>query len=106
MILENSGPNLALVEFAHALKLVVLYGLTAQCLLHAATFFVYLSELTAACLSVALILALALITAAVESVAVKLRWRATPEFIAYALTMSLFATGGALIGGMYARNGI
>ena len=33
MHLENSGKNLALVEFAHLLKMVVLFGLSAECLL-------------------------------------------------------------------------
>lgn len=106
MIIENSGSNLALIEFAHALKLTVLYGLISQCLLHAATYVVVLSETLSFVLSIALIVGLALFTAAIESVAVKLRWRATPEFIAYALTMSLFATGAALIGGMYASHGL
>lgn len=105
MIIENSGRNLGLVEYTHALKLVVLYGLAGQCLLHALTRVVVLTDLVACLASLVLILLLALLTAVVESTAVKLRWRATPEFIAYALTMSLFATGAAL-GGMYARHGL
>lgn len=106
LIIENSGKNLALVEFTHFLKMAVLYGLTSQCLLHAATYFVHLSQLAAGLLSVGLILILAVFTAVIESVAVKLRWRATPEFIGYALTMSLLAAGGALIGEIYARHGL
>ncbi len=57
-------------------------------------------------LSIALILFMAVVTAFIESAAVKLRWRATPDFIAYALTASLFATAGALIGGSYAHHGL
>jgi formate hydrogenlyase subunit 4 len=104
MILENSGKNLALVEFAHLLKMVVLYGLSAQCLLHAATFFWPLSQVNLGILSVVGILVMATTTAMIEAVAVKLQWRRTPEFIAFALTISLFATVGALIGGLYARH--
>ncbi len=44
-------------------------------------------------------------TAMIEAaVAVKLQWRRTPEFIAFALTVSLFAVVGALIGGLYVRH--
>jgi formate hydrogenlyase subunit 4 len=126
MILENSGKNLAIVEFAHLLKMVVLYGLAAQCLLHAATYLgtvgpavqhlPYLPALSLGLqnilgnqvylgiLSVLGIFFLAACTAMIEAVAVKLQWRRAPEFIAYALTISLFATVSALIGGLYARH--
>lgn len=104
MILENSGKNLALVEFTNMLKMVVLYGLSSQCLLHAASYFFHLSALALGILSVLGILAVAACTAIVEAVAVKLQWRRTPEFIAYSLTIALFAMVGALIGGLYARH--
>ena len=35
MTLENSGRNLALVEYAHYLKMAILLGLSGQCFLHA-----------------------------------------------------------------------
>ena len=35
MILENSGPNLALTEYTHYLKMCILLGLSGQCFLHA-----------------------------------------------------------------------
>ncbi len=106
MTLENSGKNLALVEFTHALKMVVLFGLTTQCLLHALTSVVELTFAARAILSVVGILAVGFVTAMNESVSVKMQWTRTPEFIAYALTMGLFATAGALIGGLYARHGL
>ncbi|HEY9871363.1 MAG TPA: NADH-quinone oxidoreductase subunit H, partial [Candidatus Obscuribacterales bacterium] len=34
MIIENSAKNLALVEYTYALRMAVLYGLSAQCLLN------------------------------------------------------------------------
>jgi formate hydrogenlyase subunit 4 len=104
MILENSGRNLALVEFAHQLKLVVLYGLSVQCLLHAATYFGRISELWLGIWSVIGILGLGAVTGIIESSNVKLQWRRAPEFIAYAITISLFAAVSALIGGFYARH--
>ncbi len=106
MILENSGKNLALVEFAHLLKMVVLYGLSVQCLLHATTCICQLSESARGILSIVGILSIASITAIIEAVSVKLQWRRTPEFIAYVLTISLFAVAAALIGGLYAHHGI
>jgi formate hydrogenlyase subunit 4 len=108
MILENSGKNLALVEFSHLVKMVVLFGLTLQCLLHAATIgniYVY-EPYSWGFISIAGILGMALVTGLVESLSVKLQWRRTPEFIAYALTMSFFAIAGALIGGSNARHGL
>jgi formate hydrogenlyase subunit 4 len=106
MHIEHSGKNLALVEFTHLLKMVVLYGLSAQCLLHAATYLWRFDQVLGGVFSIVLILGMALFTAFIESASVKLRWRATPDFIAYALTASLFATAGALIGGAYARHGL
>ncbi len=104
MILENSGKNLALVELSHLLKMIVLYGLSAQCLLHGLSFLIPYKPTLFGILSVALILVLAFTTGVLESVLSKLQWRRTPEFVAYALTMSLFAMGGALIGGAFASH--
>jgi formate hydrogenlyase subunit 4 len=98
MILENSGKNLALVEFSHLVKMVVLFGLAVQCLLHAARYIYKFDPFAWGFLSIAGILGMALVTGMVESFSVKLQWRRTPEFIAYALTMSFFAIAGALIG--------
>ena len=106
MILENSGKNLALVEFAHLVKMVVLFGLTVQCLLHAATYTYIFEPFAWGFLSIAGILGMGLVTGMVESFSVKLQWRRTPEFIAYALTMSFLAIAGALIGGSYVRHGL
>jgi formate hydrogenlyase subunit 4 len=106
MHLENSGKNLALVEFTHFLKMAVLYGLSAQCMLHGLTYFFTFDRITLAVLSVVGVPAIGVITALEESVSVKLQWRRTPEFIAYALSMSFFTAAGALIGGTYASHGL
>ena len=65
-----------------------------------------LTEAATGVLNVIGIVTMGLVNAIIESVSVKLQWRRTPEFIAYALTMSLFATAGALIGGIYASHSL
>jgi len=82
----------------------VLYGLSSQCLLHGFAFLVPYKPTLYGILSIAMILVLAFVTGLLESVLSKLQWRRTPEFVAYALTMSLFAMGGALIGGVFANH--
>jgi formate hydrogenlyase subunit 4 len=91
MILEYSGRNLALVEFTHALRMTVLFGLTAQCYLHAIPFVWRMNVLGQGIADVLMILVLAVCVGVFEGLAVKLRWRKVPEFIAYSITMSLLA---------------
>ncbi|PWU03609.1 MAG: hypothetical protein C5B53_00235 [Candidatus Melainabacteria bacterium] len=91
MILEASAGNLALFEFANAVKLAVLFGLTSQCYLHALLNLGTVSPFANVCLSLGSLLAVAAGVGAFESVAVKLYWRKAPEFIAYALTLALLA---------------
>ena len=100
MILENSGPNFALIEMAYILRLVILYGLAAQCFLHGMMHFVELNFVGMFILSILLILTLAVLTAIIESFAVKLAWRNNPNFIAYSLTMSLLASLSAIVVGV------
>jgi formate hydrogenlyase subunit 4 len=96
MILENSAANLALVEFAHFLKILILLGISSQCLLHAIPFFWHASQLVLALSSIFSIMILAASIAVIESVAVKLRWTKLPEFIAYSVAMSIFCVFIAL----------
>lgn len=100
MILEASGKNLALIEYGHALRMSVLFGLTAQCYFHAVPFAYRLDEVGLGVLSVFGIFLIALLVALYEGLAVKLRWRKAPEFIAYSLTMSLLACFIAVGGGV------
>ncbi len=89
MILENSGRNLALTEYAHLLKMTVLFGLTAQCFLHGINAFSHFSYLALMVLSLLGPLVLAFTVGFIESATVKLRWTKVPEFIAYSVLMSL-----------------
>jgi formate hydrogenlyase subunit 4 len=96
MILENSGPNLALAEYANAVKLVVLFGLCGQCLLHAVpTFWSLRPELQAVCGLVSVV-AMAGLTAVIEATFTKLRWTKLPDFIAYAVTFGLLSAAFAV----------
>ncbi len=100
MLLENSGRNLLLAEFAHGLRLVVLYGLSVQCFLHVLVCVLPLTSLWLGVLSLGGIFLLGVLTALIESVSVKLQWKKAPEFIAYGLTMSLLAAVASLIEGV------
>ncbi|MCC7527132.1 MAG: NADH-quinone oxidoreductase subunit H [Candidatus Melainabacteria bacterium] len=96
MILENSGPNLALTEYATALKLLVLMGVSGQCFLHAfAAVWQTSPSMQTACGAGAVLLAVA-VTALIEATGVKLRWTKLPEFIAYAITFGLLCLVVAL----------
>lgn len=101
MMLECSGRNLALSEFTQALRLMVLFGLSAQCYLHAMPAFRHAGAATRGGASIVAILGLATAVAVFEALAVKLQWRKVPEFIAYSLTMSLLAALLAIGGGLF-----
>jgi formate hydrogenlyase subunit 4 len=100
MILESSGKNLSLIEFAHALRMSVLFGLSAQCYMRAVPFLWHMNPLWQATVNVVTLLLIASGVGVFESVAVKLQWRKVPEFIAYCLTMSLLAGLIAVGGGI------
>lgn len=101
MILEASGRNLALIEFAHGVRMAVLFGLASQCYLRAVPAFWSATPVVQGLASVGGILACAVAVGVFESIAVKLRWTKVPEFIAYSLTMALLAAliaaGGGLV---------
>ncbi len=88
LILENSGRNLALREFAAAIEMTVLFGLIARVLLMALPPF---SPVTAYLLSLGLILAAGVALALMESILVKLRWRKIPSLLSFALTAGIIA---------------
>ena len=89
MTLENSGRNLALVQYTQLLKMAVLLGLASQCFLHGFASFIEISGVFKDTLSLLFIGALAFGIACIESLSVKLRWTKVPEFIAYSVAMSL-----------------
>jgi formate hydrogenlyase subunit 4 len=88
LILENSGRNLALVEYGVALKTAVLFGLLAQVGL---LLLPPSSPAIAYAVSVALILAAGAVVAVTEAVLVKLRWRRIPNLLSFALTAAALA---------------
>lgn len=89
MILENSGPNLALTEFTHYLKMAVMWGLSAQCFLHSISYLWSVSPLDRAIASLGALLLIVLAVVLIEGSAVKLNWKKVPEFIAFAIAMGL-----------------
>ncbi|MDR3615336.1 MAG: NADH-quinone oxidoreductase subunit H [Candidatus Obscuribacterales bacterium] len=89
MILENSGRNLALVEFTHVLKMAVLLGLTGQCFLHGFYALFKFDHWMVALFSLLSLGLLSILIGVIESATVKLRWTKIPEFIAYSVAMSL-----------------
>jgi formate hydrogenlyase subunit 4 len=106
MILEHSGKNVALFEYMHFLKTVVLFGLSVQCILHMLAYFVPLDFTLYGVISILGILVLAITTGVIESLVVKMKWLHPANFIAFALTMSLLTTAGVLIGGANAHHGL
>jgi formate hydrogenlyase subunit 4 len=102
MILENSGPNLALTEYANTLKMLVLFGIAGQCFVHAAPEAWSLSYGPSLVIAVRIglgilsIIALAGTTALIEATLVKLRWTKLPDFIAYSVTFGLLCAAFAV----------
>lgn len=96
MTIEASGRNLALSEIAYAFKLTIAFGLAVQCLMHALYFWLPSNQWILLLLSVTGIFALGFLLAILETVLIKLKWTKCPDFIAYALTMGLFACIAAL----------
>ena len=94
MILENSGRNLAITEYAVALRTCVYFGLAVQTLLHVWPAFTALSLLPRYAVSLAGLFAAGVAIAVAEGILVKLRWRSVPHFLAFATALSLL---GALI---------
>jgi len=96
MTIEASGRNLALSEISYAFKLAITFGLACQCLLHGIYFWLPNNQWIIFALSIVGMFALGLLLAVLETVLVKLKWTKCPDFIAYALTMGLFACIAAL----------
>ena len=91
MILENSGRNLAITEYAVALRTCVYFGLAVQTLLHVWPAFTALSLLPRYAVSLAGLFAAGVAIAVAEGILVKLRWRSVPHFLAFATALSLLA---------------
>ncbi len=91
MILENSGRNLAIIELAVALRSCIFFGLATQTLLHIWPAFPMLPLLTRYGISLLALFGFGTGVAIAEGVLVKLQWRGVPNYLAFALGMSLLA---------------
>jgi formate hydrogenlyase subunit 4 len=96
LILENSGRNLALAEYAAALKAVVLLGLIGQV---ARSLIPGQTALTSYGLSLAMLLLAALVIVLAESTLVKLRWRRVPNLLSFAIGSAVLACLLVAVGG-------
>jgi len=99
MFLEYSGPNFAIAEYTHYLKLCVMFGISGQCFLHAIPYFWGAGPVIQAAGSIAVLLMAIGTIAFIESTSVKLRWTKLPEFIAYSVAVSLLCVFIAIIRG-------
>ncbi|MGE0082627.1 MAG: respiratory chain complex I subunit 1 family protein [Thiohalomonadaceae bacterium] len=91
MILENSGRNLALVEYAVALKACLFFGLAAHTLWHLWPGFLALEPGWRYLAGIGGLFGLGVAVAIAEGVLVKLNWRRVPHFLVIALMLSLCA---------------
>jgi formate hydrogenlyase subunit 4 len=91
LILENSGRNLALTEWAVALRTCLFLGLAAQTLLRIWPSYTLLDLLPRYVIGLAALFAAGAGVAMAEGVLVKLNWRRVPNFIAFGRTISLLA---------------
>jgi formate hydrogenlyase subunit 4 len=91
MILENSGRNLAITEYAVALRGCIYLGIATQTLLHAWPSFAGLPLLPRYGIGIGALFGMGIAVAVAEGVLVKLKWRRVPHFLAASLVISLFA---------------
>jgi formate hydrogenlyase subunit 4 len=91
LILENSGRNLAVIEFAVALRTCVFLGLAVQTWLHVWPSYPELPLLSRCSVGLLGLFGAAAALAVAEGVLVKLNWRRVPTFIAFGTTLSLLA---------------
>ena len=91
MILENSGRNLALVEMALALRTCIFFGLATQTFLRVLPGYPGLPELLRYGIGTFSLFLMGTLVAIAEGVLVKLNWRRTPNFLAFAIALSSVA---------------
>ncbi len=91
MILENSGRNLALVEYAVALRACIYFGLATLTLWHVWTGFAALAPGWRYVAGLGGVFVMGAAVAVAEGVLVKLNWRRVPHFLIVATVLCLFA---------------
>jgi formate hydrogenlyase subunit 4 len=87
-VLENSGRNLAIVEFATALRTVVLIGITARVIL---LMLPPLSHIVQYLVTIVLLALGAATIAVCETTLVRLRWRRLPNLLSFAVSAAMVA---------------
>ncbi len=97
MILENSGLNLAIVEYTYSLKLLLFLFLMSSALAHCLLIWWHLSVFAMTCLTVFIVFLLLILLSFIEVFTVKLSFNKIPNFIAYALTFSFLAVFSAIV---------
>ena len=97
-ILENSGRNLALIEYAVALRTAVFFGIGVRLLLGCA---VPARETgpTQIILTLGTILISGLVLGVVEGITVKLNWRRIPSFVAFSTALAAMSAFVAVLRG-------
>jgi len=91
MILENSGRNLALMEYASAIRACIFLGLSAQTFLRVSPLYKNLPVLAEFIIGIAALFIIGIFVAVVEGFIVRLNWRRVPNFIAFAAVLSILA---------------
>jgi formate hydrogenlyase subunit 4 len=91
MILDHSGPELAIVQYASAMKMTMLAGIIASLLNPFSAGAGPLSALLSAMVSVGLLVLIAIVVGLIESLIARLRFRALPLFTLSAFMAVLLA---------------
>jgi formate hydrogenlyase subunit 4 len=91
MILENSGRNLAITEYASAVRMCIFWGLSAQTFLLIIPAYNSLPIITKYIIGIAVMLLIGISVAILEGVLVRLKWRRVPNYLAFAGLFSLLA---------------
>ncbi|MCE1248111.1 MAG: NADH-quinone oxidoreductase subunit H [Firmicutes bacterium] len=91
MILENSGRNLALIEYTTAIRSCIFYGLTTQVFFHMLPFTHSMNPILQYAAGIAGVLLFGCAVAFAEGILVKLKWRNVPNFLTFGTVLSLLA---------------
>jgi len=106
MVLDYSGPLLAMIEWANAAKLIVFFGLFAVLFLPFGLPYISANPLIAAAIFTAVVILLGIAMAVLESLTPKWRLFEIPKILTFSLLLSLIAFltkmfGGAASSGFY-----
>ncbi len=91
MILENSGRNLAITEYASALRMCIFLGISAQTFLLMLPGYHLLSVSIKYLVGITILLFAGIVVAVLEGVLVRLKWRRVPNYLAFSGLFSLLA---------------